>query len=81
VIGTLVLLLIAINQIDTVRTTDVDTNNRRVAAVGKKIVSLQTSIGVIYYIRIEESADFGVVITALEIVQPGLCGVDLAASP
>ena len=29
-------------------------------------------------IRVDESTDFGIVISALEVIQPGLCGAGLA---
>ena len=36
---------------------------------------MQSGINVKYYVRIKKSANFGIVISGLEIIEPGLCRV------
>jgi hypothetical protein len=49
-----------------------------IPTIGKHVVAQQTLSGGDEGIGIDKSADFGVVISALEIVQSGLCGAGLA---
>ena len=49
-----------------------------IAAVDEQIIALQASICVIYNVRIEESMGLGVVIAALQIIQPSFVIVDIA---
>lgn len=55
--------------------------NRIIVAIGKHIVAEETLPGRCEGIGINESADLGVVITALKIVEPGLSIVPLATRP
>jgi hypothetical protein len=48
--------------------------HRIIAAVGKHVIAQDTLSGGDEGIGIDESADFGGVISALEIIEPGLCG-------
>ena len=52
-----------------------------IAAVGKHIVSQQALPGGDEGVGVEEPAPLGVVITALEIIEPGLINTLLAAEP
>ena len=47
-------------------------------AVGKHVIAQDTLSGGDEGIGINESADFGIVISALEIIESGLCGAGLA---
>jgi hypothetical protein len=52
-----------------------------IEAICKHIVAQEALTGSDQCVRIDESADFRVVISGLQIIESGLCGVDLAASP
>jgi hypothetical protein len=52
-----------------------------ISTIGKHVIAQHALTGGSIGVRIDEPAYFGVVISALEIVQPGLSSIDLAASP
>ena len=74
----LVIVQIQVVQPFAVGTADINSIDRIAAAIRKEIVALQTCIGVIHNIRIEESADFGIIISGQQIIEPGLCGAGAA---
>ena len=53
----------------------VRTISRIVVTIGKHIVAKQALSGGDEGIRVEESADFGIVISGLQVIEPGLSGV------
>ena len=52
--------------------------SRIVVTVGKHIVAQGALSSSNQPIRIKESTDFGIVISALQIIEPGLCGAGIA---
>ena len=58
--------------------TRISTVNRIIAAVGKHVVAEDALAGGDIGVGIDESTDFGVVITALQIIEPGILGGGLA---
>ena len=66
------LLLVAINQILAIFAGSIDPVGGIISAVEEEIETLQTCIGVVNDVRRKESAEGGVVITALEVVEAGL---------
>ena len=53
-------------------TTRIAANNRIITAICKHIVSHEALASACKGIRIDESADAGIVISALEVVEPGI---------
>ena len=53
---------------------------RIVFAIGKHVIAQDTLAGGGVGVGIEESADLGIVITGLEVVEPGLSVVNVALS-
>ena len=54
--------------------------NRIIPTIGKHIVANKALAGGGEGIRIKESADLGIVIAALEVVEPGFLGIDIATA-
>jgi hypothetical protein len=59
----------------------VDPFHRIVTAVGKHVIAQQALTCTYKHIRIDESAPGGIVISALEIIEPGAYGTLLATGP
>ena len=58
--------------------TGITTIHRVVATIGKHVITEKTLPRASKGIRIDESADGGIVISALEVVEPGFSGVAVA---
>jgi hypothetical protein len=52
--------------------------NRIIAAVGEHIVAQQTLACGCKCISIDESANLGIVITGLQVIEPGILGAEIA---
>jgi hypothetical protein len=51
---------------------------RIIAAIGKHVIAEDTLSGRCKCIGVEEAADLGVVITGLQVIEPGILGADIA---
>lgn len=56
-------------------------NHGIIQAIGKHIIAKDTLSSGSISIRVDESADFGIVIAGLEVVEPGLSVLGLTAIP
>ena len=78
VIVVVFIFLVAVDVIDTIGAGSVDPVGGIIATVDEEVETLQTRIGVVNDVRRKESAQGGIVIPALEVVEAGLSIVDVA---